>query len=144
MYLLKRAVVKLSDIKWKLSFLIIAGMSQLSKMTVYAAPTPTPTPNAFANDYDFLVNGESNHTFDTLTTTVKQTGTSLYGLLRTLGIVAIMIAVSLAGTGIAMTKNANRRSESKEWMLYVCLGGALIFGVTGIIALIASIGTRIG
>ena len=97
---------------------------------------------ASAKDYDFLKKS-GNNTFKSINSTAQKTGVSLFSLMKTLGIIAVMVSLILCGVAFVMSKNATKRDEAKGQFFWIILGGALIFGVMGIIGLVSDIGTSI-
>lgn len=94
------------------------------------------------NEADFLKKG-GNKTFNSLNKTAKETGASATSLIKTLGIIAIVIAIMLAGASLALTKNATKREENKSHLGWIFVGGAILFGVFGLVGLIADVGNNI-
>lgn len=97
----------------------------------------------FADDitWDFLTNdngSDADGMFDGLTTNVKGMGHSATTLFRTVGIIAMLISIVMVGISFMVHKNGQKREENKSTMLYVCIGGAIVFGATSIISLIYS------
>ena len=90
--------------------------------------------------FEFLEKGPDNKTFETMTSTVKQTGRSLYQLLMAVGIIGLTIAVIFVGISFATNKNAAKREETKSHMMYIAIGAVIIFGAMSILGMFKSIG----
>lgn len=85
---------------------------------------------------DFLKNGTSNKTFDSLTKTAKETGFSFYQLVMVLGLIGVVCSLATAGVSIALHKNANKKSESKSHLVDICIGAAILFGAITIVGFV--------
>lgn len=94
-------------------------------------------------DLDWL-GGAGNDTFDELTTTVKETGNSMYKLVMAVGVVGVLLSVIICGLLIAVGTNANKRSEHIGHLVMIMVGGILIFGAVSIIGMLQTIGGNIG
>lgn len=144
------AVSNVMDAMWKVRFLLggmaLSAAMATQKMCASAAAktkaTKAPARNA-DQELDFLKNGSTNGAFDKMTNVTKQTGNSLIELLRTAGIIGIVVAVLLCAISYAMSKNPQVKEMNKGWALQICVSGAIIFGVLGIVSMIASIGMSI-
>ena len=98
-----------------------------------------------ASDYDIeWIGGTDNGSFDDLTTTAKETGNSFYKLLMALGVIGILCSVVICGFLIAVSQNANKRSEHISHIIFIMVGAILIFGAIGIVGMLKSIGGNIG
>lgn len=93
-------------------------------------------------DYDFLKQS-GNNTFKSINSTAQKTGASFFSLMKTFGVIAIMAMLVLCGISFVSSKNANKREETKSHFLWIVVGAAIIFGVTGFIALFSNIGSNI-
>lgn len=80
-----------------------------------------------ADPFSFM-NGKDNGMFNSLKTTVEQSGSSATGLLVALGAVTLVIALMLVGLFIMVSKNPNKRDENKTWVMGIVLGALLVFG----------------
>lgn len=89
------------------------------------------------------IGGEGNETFDELTDTVKETGNSMYKLFMAIGVVGLLISLIICGLLIAVSTNANKRSEHISHLIMICVGGILIFGAISIVGLLKTIGANI-
>ena len=138
------------DAIWRIRFLAegmvlsaaLATQNICASASTKTKATQAPAQNA-ENELDFLKNGSTNGAFDKMTTVTKQTGNSLIELLRTAGIIGIVVAVLLCAISYAMSKNPQVKEMNKGWALQICVSGAIIFGVLGIVSMIASIGMSI-
>ena len=92
------------------------------------------------NDWDFITQEDPDNALNGVTEKAKSLSAGAYSLVRTLAIASIIIAIVLVGMAIAISKDRNRRTEHKDWLVYILGGGIIVFGAGGIIALIASIG----
>lgn len=92
------------------------------------------------NEWDFLTQDDPNNALHDVNEKAKSLGAGAYSLVRTLAIAGIVIAIACVGMILALTKNKNSRTENKEWLLWICIGGAIVFGGGSIVALLASIG----
>lgn len=93
-------------------------------------------------DTSFLKKG-GDGTFDELTENVKGAGTSFYQLILTIGVIGLILSILVAGMGF-LRQNANKREESKTGLIYIALGGIVIFGAMTILGILQTIGTNIG
>lgn len=92
-------------------------------------------------DIDFLKQG-GNGAFAGLNKTIKNTGSSAFPMFMTIGVVAILAALTCAAIGL-LFGNANKKEESKSKIFWICVAGVIIFGSTGIIGIIKGIGVSI-
>lgn len=104
--------------------------SGLIKLKIYASE---------GYDLDWITT-ENNNTFDDLTETVKATGGSLYTLLMSIGVIGLLASLIICGVLIAIGSNANKRSEHLAHLVFIMLGGVVIFGAMAMIGLMQSIG----
>ncbi len=127
-------------IKWNIqtaaAAFIYAWQRKITSFTVYAAEE-----SGGAAGYDLeWIKTQNNRTFDDLTDTVKATGGSLYTLLMAVGVIGLLASLIICGMLIAIGSNANKRSEHLAHLVYIMLGGVVIFGAMAIIGLMQSIG----
>lgn len=99
-----------------------------------AVMLPAGTAKA-ADDYSFLTNTD-NGTFQGLTDTAKATGGSLYKLLMVIGVIGLAASLIFCGFRIAISKSGQKRDENKGNLVWICIGGIIIFGSMTIIGLI--------
>ena len=70
-------------------------------------------------------------------------GNSAFNLFMAIGIVGILLSLILCGLGIAFSCGGQNRSQKLGWLLWIGLGGIVIFGATSIIGVLQSIGGNI-
>lgn len=87
--------------------------------------------------------GKSNDSFKKLDETVQKTGNSFYSLLRTIGIIGLVVSIISLGISLAVSKNATKREENKTHAMFVCLGGIIMFGVLSLVSILNGIGSKI-
>ena len=92
------------------------------------------------NDWDFITREDPDNALNGVTEKAKSLGAGTYSLVRTLAIASIVIALILVGAAIVISRDKNRRTEHKDWLWWILIGGIVVFGAPGIVALIASIG----
>ena len=95
----------------------------------------TGTPN-----FDWLTDpSKGNDTFKGITETVQETGNSLYQLVMAGSIIGLFIAIVFVGLAFFTTNSGSVKEEKKSRLLWVAIGGAIIFGAPSIAGLIYSI-----
>lgn len=95
----------------------------------------------YASDFSWLTDpNKGNDTFNELTTTVQQTGNSFYQLVMAGSIVGLLVSVILVGVAFSVNKNAAKKEENKSHMLWIVIGGAIVFGAPSLLGLLYSIG----
>lgn len=129
MKLIKKLKENTGRRKEKLS---IAALSALVSTTLIKAKI------AFANDFDFLT-GKGNGTFDKANEMAKETGASLYSFLRTIGIIGLVVSIIFCAFSFS-SKNANKREEGKNHILWISVSGIVIFGAMALIGILSNIG----
>lgn len=92
------------------------------------------------NDWDFLTQDDPNNALHDVNEKAKSFGAGAYSLAKTLAIASIVIAFLCAAAVLGLTKNRNSRTENKEWLVWLCGAGVIVFGIGGIMTLLASIG----
>lgn len=101
-----------------------------------------PTMSVYAdtkeNEWDFLKD-EGNGTFDSMTTTVKETGASGYKLIMAIGIVGLVFSIVITGLSLAANKSPQKRDENKTHLLWICAAGILIFGAMTFVGFLKTI-----
>ena len=60
------------------------------------------------------------------------------------GVIGILCSVVICGVLIAVSQNANKRSEHITHIIYILIGAILIFGAVGIVGMFKTIGGNIG
>ena len=96
------------------------------------------------SNYDISwIGGEGNGAFAEMEKMVQETGNSAFNLFMAIGIVGILLSLILCGLGIAFSGGGQNRSQKLGWLLWIGLGGIVIFGATSIIGVLQSIGGNI-
>lgn len=93
-------------------------------------------------DFSWL-GGAGDGTFDGLTNKAKGVGNSAIKLVKTFGIIALVIAVMCIAVSFMVNKNANKREENKTWIVWLVIGGVFLFGALGAVGWLASVGSAI-
>lgn len=120
-------------------------LSILKNTAVVTIPFYVLKIKAHAGSYDFLGNtGIKDENIEKLGDALKKEGAGLYSVWQMLGIAGIMCALALAGTAVAMSRNAKERQENKSWLLHACAGGIGIFSVIAVLGGLAALGKGIG
>lgn len=101
------------------------------KLNLLHTSAPTPT-----SAFDFLTSGNTNQTFDPLTTAVQQTGSSFYKLLMAIAVVGLMGSLILTGVQLATNKNPQKKEENKSHLIWIFIGGIIVFGAMFILSLV--------
>lgn len=130
---------KLKKRRFKAAAKIRAGMAVLGAMIAAKCPAM-----AHASDDLSWLTGGGNGTFDELTSTVKGTGASIYKLVMAVGVVGMLISIIIVGISFATNKNAQKKEENKSHLLYICIGGIIVFGAMFFLGLLQTIGTGFG
>lgn len=95
-------------------------------------------------DEDFSwLGGDGDGTFDALTKKAQGVGNSAIKLVKTFGIIALVIAIMCIAVSFMVNKNANKREENKTWIVWLIIGGVFLFGSLGCIGWLASVGSSI-
>ena len=92
------------------------------------------------NDWDFITQEDPDNALNGVIKKTESLSAGAYSLVRTLAIASIIISLVLVGMVFALSHDKNRRAEHKDWLWWILGGGIIVFGVGGIIALLASIG----
>lgn len=107
-------------------------------VTAYAAET------AGSGDYDISwLGGEGNGAFSKLEEQVKETGNSAYRLFLAIGVVGLVLSIVICGLSIVVAGGGSKRSEKLGWLLWIGIGGIVIFGAMSIVSVLQGIGTNI-
>lgn len=93
-------------------------------------------------DFSWL-GGAGDGTFDSLNTKAQGVGNSAIKLVKTFGIIALVIAVMCIAVSFMVNKNANKREENKTWIVWLVIGGVFLFGAIGAVGWLASVGSAI-
>ena len=136
--------MKVNDVTKKMRVLIITfcmifGLGfVVNPMTTYAASEGT------GNDYDISwIGGAGNGAFSEMEKTVQETGNSAFNLFMAIGVVGLLLSLIICGLGIAFAGGGQNRSQKLGWLLWIGIGGIVIFGATSIIAILQNIGVNI-
>lgn len=114
-----------------------------SQLTVFASGKPESGAKTQPDySYDWISDG-GNGTFDSLTNTVKQTGGSFYQLLMAIGVVGLLAIIIVCGIKLAAA-GSGKRAEAIEQIIWVFVGGIIIFGSVSIIGIVGTIGANLG
>lgn len=81
-----------------------------------------------------------DNTFNSLDNKLKGIGSSAYSTLMLLAALVAVLAIVCIGISLIVNKNANKRDESKQWLLWIVLGIILMFGAFAIVGYAATIG----
>lgn len=92
------------------------------------------------NVKDVIESGSKNSTaLNGLNDQVDQFGGGAFNILQKFSIYSLVIAVILGGLALVFS-NAGNRSDAKSKILYVIIGGAIVFGAVGIVGLLQQVG----
>lgn len=99
---------------------------------------------AGGNGYDISwLGGEGNGAFERLEKQVQETGNSAYRLFLAIGVVGLVLSIVLCGLSIVVSGGGNKRSEKLGWLLWIGIGGVVIFGAMSIVSVLQNIGGNI-
>lgn len=96
-----------------------------------------PATTAYANEYDFLLDGSGNASIDAVTEVAEGLGSSGYRLARTVAIGVIFCSLVIAFASLGVVKNSQKREDNKSWVFWLCLSIAGISGVFVIFSFIS-------
>ena len=116
----------------------MAVMMASSPLTVFAAESES---GSATYDYNWIGNG-GNNTFDDLTTTVQQTGASFYKLLMAVGVIGLIAVIIVCGIKLAAA-GSGKRADAIEQLIWVFIGGIIVFGAVSIIGFMGAIGANL-
>lgn len=121
-----------------MAFCMILGLSFVANpMTVYAGENSN-------SNYDLnWLGGEGNGAFDKMEETVQATGNSAYKLFMAIAVVCLVIILIIVGISIAFGGSGQGRANSLKWLLWVCIGGVVVFGALSFITMFQNIGTNL-
>lgn len=98
----------------------------------------------FASDYNWISKKPGkNDAFSALKDQTQSLGKSGFQFARTVGVIALVVALIMAGISLATGKSAQKREEAKSQIVNILAAGALIFGAVGIVGIVYSFGTSI-
>lgn len=120
--------------------LVISSGVFSNPMTVYAAENEENT----NSQYDISWLGEEgNGAFEKLEEQVKDTGNSAYRLFLAIGVVGLVLSIVICGLSIVVSGGGSKRSEKIGWLLWIGVGGIVIFGAMSFVSVLQSIGGNI-
>lgn len=93
-------------------------------------------------EWDFIKGG-GDGTLDGVTNKVKAVGAEGYNLIKTIGIICLSVCILLVAIAFMFKKTAQEKKENKDWIFWLCIGGAILFGGFSIISMIAGVGRGI-
>lgn len=120
--------------------LIIRGRFLMNSL--FGALTSMEEDTSRGEDFSWL-GGAGDGTFDSLNTKAQGVGNSAIKLVKTFGIIALVIAVMCIAVSFMVNKNANKREENKTWIVWLVIGGVFLFGAIGAVGWLASVGSAI-
>ena len=137
--------MKTKNVTTKMKLFIMAlcmvlGLSFVSSpMTVCAAGA-----SESGSGYDLgWLGAEGNGAFDEMESTVQETGNSAYKLFMAIAVVCLVICLIIVGISIAFGGSGQGRANSLKWLLWVCIGGVVVFGALSFITMFQNIGTNL-
>lgn len=99
---------------------------------------------AGGSGYDISwLGGEGNGAFEKLEKQVQETGNSAYRLFLAIGVVGLVLSIVLCGLSIVVSGGGSKRSEKLGWLLWIGIGGVVIFGAMSIVSVLQNIGGNI-
>lgn len=111
-----------------------------SQLTVFASGEE---PEASGSDYSYeWIKGKGNGTFDKLTNVVQETGASLYQLLLAIGVVGLVAISIFCGIKLA-SAGPGKRADALEQIIWVLVGGVVVFGSLSFVGYMGSIGANL-
>lgn len=113
----------------------------ISPLTVHASED-TGSSNTAEYDISWL-GGKGNGAFDKLEKQVQETGNSAYRLFLAIGVVGLVLSIVVCGLSIVTSGGGSKRSEKLGWLLWIGIGGVVIFGAMSIVSVLQSIGGNI-
>ena len=85
----------------------------------------------------------SSSALNGLTNTVKTEGAGAYQLILVIGIIGLLISIVVLGLSFAIGKNANKRDDNKTQLVYIAVGGIILFGAGALVGGLKTIGSGI-
>lgn len=100
---------------------------------------------AYANSFDTsFLDDKGDGSFDDLTTKVKGAGASFRTLIMTGSIILLLLSIVFLGTSLAMNhKNSTKREENKTGLIWIAVGGIVIFGAMTFVTVFQTIGENL-
>lgn len=114
------------------------GVLAAPSMTVYANNKKT-NKTTDATDAEWIKKGDTNEDIDGVTTTVKETGRSVYILAMAVLAAVCITALVVAAISIAARKAGNAREENKDWLIWICVAIAIGTGAASIYTFFAHV-----
>lgn len=137
---MKKSIVLTLKIMVLTICLVISSGVFSNPMTVLAAETEEST----NSQYDISWLGEEgNGAFEKLEEQVKDTGNSAYRLFLAIGVVGLVLSIVICGLSIVVSGGGSKRSEKIGWLLWIGVGGIVIFGAMSFVSVLQSIGGNI-
>lgn len=93
-------------------------------------------------DWDFIKNG-GDGPLAGVNEKVRGLGAASYNLMRTIGIICLVLCLLCVCISFMIGKAAQDKKENKNWLIWIFIGGAGVFGVFSIVSIIASVGNGI-
>ena len=127
---------------------VLAGLCMALCFCLVSAPVTVHASegaeSGTGNEYDISwLGGEGNGAFDKLEKQVQETGNSAYRLFLAIGVVGLVLSIVICGLSIVVSGGGNKRSEKLGWLLWIGIGGVVIFGAMSIVSVLQSIGGNI-
>ena len=126
--------------------LLALGLCMVFCMGIMASPVTAYASEAAGSgsDYDISwLGGEGNGAFSKLEEQVKETGNSAYRLFLAIGVVGLVLSIVICGLSSVVAGGGSKRSEKLGWLLWIGIGGIVIFGAMSIVSVLQSIGGNI-
>ena len=125
--------------------MLALSLCMVLSLEVMAAPVTTYAAESAGNSgYDISwLGGEGNGAFSKLEQQVKETGNSAYRLFLAIGVVGLVLSIVICGLSIVVAGGGSKRSEKLGWLLWIGIGGIVIFGAMSIVSVLQSIGGNI-
>ncbi len=137
---MKKSIVLTLKIMVLTICLVISSGVFSNPMTVLAAENEEST----NSQYDISWLGEEgNGAFEKLEEQVKDTGNSAYRLFLAIGVVGLVLSIVICGLSIVVSGGGSKRSEKIGWLLWIGVGGIVIFGAMSFVSVLQSIGGNI-
>ena len=137
---MKKSIVLTLKIMVLTICLVISSGVFSNPMTVLAAENEEST----NSQYDISWLGEEgNGAFEKLEEQVKDTGNSAYRLFLAIGVVGLVLSIVTCGLSIVVSGGGSKRSEKIGWLLWIGVGGIVIFGAMSFVSVLQSIGGNI-
>ena len=137
---MKKSIVLTLKIMVLTICLVISSGVFSNPITVLAAENEEST----NSQYDISWLGEEgNGAFEKLEEQVKDTGNSAYRLFLAIGVVGLVLSIVICGLSIVVSGGGSKRSEKIGWLLWIGVGGIVIFGAMSFVSVLQSIGGNI-